>query len=76
MIQLAGALKVSPGWLINGSGQRYDCSLIPDRGLIKFDARDNHRPLEDDESEVSFLKNISFACGTGDISDEGYNGCK
>lgn len=76
MIQLARALKISPDWLINGSGQMYDCSPIPDRRLIKFDSRDNHRAPDDNESEVPFLKNISFACGTGDISDEDYNGCK
>lgn len=41
--------------------------LIPD--LIKIDDWDSNTPLDDDEVEIPFFKDFSFACGSGSISE-------
>ncbi|MBU3845927.1 MAG: helix-turn-helix domain-containing protein [Candidatus Acinetobacter avistercoris] len=41
--------------------------LIPN--LIKIDDWDSNTPLDDDEVEIPFFKDFSFACGSGSISE-------
>ncbi|OTG85996.1 peptidase S24 [Acinetobacter sp. ANC 4558] len=41
--------------------------LIPNR--ISIDDWDSNTPLDDDEVEIPFFKDFSFACGSGSISE-------
>jgi len=83
LIKIAESLGVSATWLadesgpmyVSRSGEHHPASTIPSEDKwITIDPWDTSTPLEDDEVEVPFLKDIEFACGDGSISDEDYNG--
>ncbi len=38
-------------------------------GFVNVDTWDNNTPLDDDEVEIPFFKDFSFACGSGSIVD-------
>lgn len=59
---IANYLKVDVYWLLNG-----DESMLPVH--IKVDDWDDSTPLDDDETEIPFFKDFSFACGSGSIND-------
>lgn len=59
---IANYLKVDVYWLLNG-----DESMLPVH--IKVDDWDDSTPLDDDEVEIPFFKDFSFACGSGSIND-------
>jgi phage repressor protein C with HTH and peptisase S24 domain len=44
--------------------------------VTKVETWDSNTPLEADEVEVPFLKDIEFACGSGRVMEEDYNGYK
>lgn len=57
--KLADLLKTTPAWLMHG-----DIS-----GMIPVEPWDDSTPLDDDEVEIPFFKDFSFACGSGSIND-------
>lgn len=61
---LARVLNTSSQWLIKGDGA--DRSEVL---LQQVDAWDSDTPLDDDEVEVPFFKDFSFACGSGSIGE-------
>ncbi|WP_061770432.1 XRE family transcriptional regulator [Serratia symbiotica] len=85
IVQLASVLGVRPEWLSDGSGPMRDTSsnthhpsstIPPESEWGIVDAWDSKTPLPNDEVEVPFLKDIEFACGTGKLNYEDYNGFK
>lgn len=83
LVELASALGVRPEWLSDGSGSmrssgvavhRADSTIPPESEWVGVKTWDGQTPLDDDEVEVPFLKDIEFACGDGSVSDEDYNG--
>ncbi|MGL5968431.1 MAG: XRE family transcriptional regulator [Kluyvera sp.] len=79
MFDLANALGVRPEWLADGRGPMM-ASTTPtppqNEEFVGIKTWDSSTPVDDDEVEVPFLKDIEFACGDGRIGDEDYNGYK
>ena len=77
-LQIAKALKISPEWLLNGTGDMVQPQIesnVAETGL--FDLWDRNTPLNDDEVEVPIFQEIRLAAGNGfadDIMD--YNNFK
>lgn len=77
-LQIAKALKISPEWLLNGTGEMAQTQIesnVAETG--SFDLWDRNTPLNDDEVEVPFYQDIRLAAGNGfadDIAD--YNNFK
>lgn len=64
LLTLSRLLKVSQAWLVSGveqSGLSSEFSLVS--------TWDSDTPLDDDEVEIPFFKDFSFACGSGSISE-------
>ena len=61
---LARVLNTSSQWLIKGDG--VDRSEVL---LQQVNAWDSNTPLDDDEVEIPFFKDFSFACGGGSIGE-------
>lgn len=59
---LAKTLKTTTSWLLTG---------IADMGqnLQSVEVWDDNTPLDEDEVEIPFFKDFSFACGSGSISE-------
>ena len=81
LVDLANALGVRPEWLADGSGpmkrQKTNAPTdVVDNTLVPIKTWDSLTPLDDDEVEVPFLKDIEFACGDGGYNDIDYNGYK
>lgn len=60
MPALAAILKTSENWLLTGN-------QTPEFTQVK--PWDSNTPLDDDEIEIPFFKDFSFACGGGSISE-------
>ncbi|AOM40206.1 XRE family transcriptional regulator [Xenorhabdus hominickii] len=79
-LEIALALGVNPAWLVNGTGNIKDgirdSNVPPTEEWGEIRPWDSKTPLEDDEVEVPFLKDIEFACGSGKCIDVDYNGFK
>lgn len=60
LIKLAQALKTTSSWLLTGDSR-------PE--LIQIESWDNNTPLDDDEVEIPFFNDFSFACGSGSIGE-------
>lgn len=60
LIQLAQALKTTSSWLLTGNS-------IPE--FAQVEPWDSNTPLDDDEIEIPFFKDFSFACGGGSIGE-------
>lgn len=77
-LQIAKALKISPEWLLNGTGEIVQPQIesnVAETG--SFDLWDRNTPLNDDEVEVPLFQEIRLAAGNGfadDIMD--YNNFK
>ena len=77
-LQIAKALKISPEWLLNGTGEISQTQIesnVAETG--SFDLWDRNTPLNDDEVEVPLFQEIRLAAGNGfadDIMD--YNNFK
>ena len=77
-LQIAKALKISPEWLLNGTGEMVQTQIesnVAETG--SFDLWDRKTPLNDDEVEVPLFQEIRLAAGNGfadDIMD--YNNFK
>lgn len=73
--ELAKALSCSVDWLVTGRENNND-SLSPENEWGGIKSWDSKTPLESDEVEVPFYKDIEFACGNGNCIDVDYNGFK
>ncbi len=73
--ELASVLQCSVNWLITGKEDRND-SLPPENEWGGVKSWDSKTPLDSDEVEVPFYKDIEFACGNGSSVDIDYNGFK
>ena len=77
-LQIAKALKISPEWLLNGTGEMVQLKIesnVAETG--SFELWDRNTPLNDDEVEVPLFQEIRLAAGNGfadDIMD--YNNFK
>lgn len=60
LIQLAQALKTTSSWLLTGSAAPEFTPVEP---------WDSNTPLDDDEIEIPFFKDFSFACGSGSMTE-------
>lgn len=60
LIKLAQALKTTSSWLLTGNSSPEFAQVEP---------WDSNTPLDDDEIEIPFFKDFSFACGGGSISE-------
>ena len=60
LIKLAQALKTTSSWLLTGNASPEFAQVEP---------WDSNTPLDDDEIEIPFFKDFSFACGGGSISE-------
>lgn len=84
IVEIAGALGVDPVWLSAGIGEPYSHTATTEISTrtsnvgkeIPVSTWDSNTPLDDDEVEVPFLKDIELACGDGACSDADYNGFK
>lgn len=61
---LAKLLNTTPDWLINGVENN-----VRSADFKKIEPWDENTPLDDDEVEIPFFKNFSFACGAGSIGE-------
>ena len=64
---LARALAVSADWLATGQGSM---SVTIEQNLTPVTEWDDSTPLDDDEVEIPFYKDIAFACGHGAINGD------
>ncbi|HHR5552288.1 putative phage repressor protein CI [Klebsiella pneumoniae] len=79
IVDLANALGVRPEWLSDGIRPMRPLTSHEqpkDEEHIGIKTWDSGTPIDDDEVEVPFLKDIEFACGDGCIGNEDYNGYK
>lgn len=79
IVDLANALDIRPEWLSDGSGPmraNVDSQQPKKEDYFAVKTWDSDTPIDDDEVEVPFLKDIEFACGDGRIGNEDYNGYK
>lgn len=60
LIKLAQALKTTSSWLLTGNSTPEFAQVEP---------WDSNTPLDDDEIEIPFFKDFSFACGGGSIGE-------
>ena len=60
LVELAQALKTTPSWLLTGNS-------TPE--FTQVEPWDSYTPVDDDEVEIPFFKDFSFACGGGSISE-------
>lgn len=83
LLDLALALAVRPEWLSSGAGPMQSdisksiqtkANVPPESEWGSVSPWDSNTPLEKDEVEVPFLRDIEFACGNGKVLDEDYNG--
>ena len=61
---LAKTLHTTPDWLINGGG-----IPLSNVAMYSVEVWDDNTPLDEDEVEIPFFKDFSFACGSGSISE-------
>jgi phage repressor protein C with HTH and peptisase S24 domain len=60
---LANVLKVDSNWLLTGKER----DILA--GFMQVEPWDSDTPLEDDEVEIPFFKDFSFACGSGSMGE-------
>ena len=63
---IAKFLNVDSYWLQTGNGSPENIGIS---NLSAVDSWDDETPLDDDEVEIPFFKDFSFACGSGSIND-------
>lgn len=60
LVELAQVLKTTPSWLLTGNS-------TPE--FTQVEPWDSNTPVDDDEIEIPFFKDFSFACGAGAIGE-------
>ncbi|WP_202983804.1 XRE family transcriptional regulator [Gilliamella sp. ESL0254] len=78
LVEIANALNVDLFWLTTGSGEMKKNNINSNATILgAIDDWDNDTPLDEDEVEVPFYKDVRLAAGNGFADDiEDYNGCK
>lgn len=71
LVEIADALGVSAEWLKNGEEE-----ITKKSSVIEIDPWDDNTPLNDDEVELPFYKDVYLSAGDGSFSDEDYSGRK
>lgn len=78
--QISEIYGYSLDWLLNGIGSpkfKIEESQIPNESeFFPIRTWDSKTPIDNDEVEIPFLKDIEFACGDGSYGDDDYNGFK
>lgn len=80
--KIEASFNLPSGWMdhprtdINTTKPDTVSSVPPTSRWSKIEAWDGKTPLNEDEVEVPFLKDIEFACGDGKVVGEDYNGFK
>lgn len=59
---LAKVLKTSTSWILTGATE-------PNHTIHTIETWDSNTPLDEDEVEIPFFKDFSFACGSGNIGE-------
>jgi len=62
---LAKTLKTSPEWILTGDNPKN----IKEQTFYEASEWDENTPLDDDEVEIPFFEDFSFACGAGAIGE-------
>lgn len=62
---LANALQTTSDWIMSGDAAK--SSMFDD--FHRIEAWDDGTPLDDDEVEIKYYKDFSFACGSGRIGE-------
>lgn len=75
IVDIAKALGVDPTWLSTGEGAMGKATT-PEERLFGVDPWDGFTPINEDEVEVPYLKDIEFACGNGSYMSDDFNGKK
>lgn len=60
LVELAQVLKTTPSWLLTGNS-------TPE--FTQVEPWDSNTPVDDDEVEIPFFKDFSFACGAGAVGE-------
>lgn len=78
LVEIANALDVDLFWLTTGSGEMKKGNINSNAKILgTIDDWDSNTPLDDDEVEVPFYKDIRLSAGNGFADDiEDYNGYK
>ena len=66
LLVVSQRLLVSPDWLLHGDEKASANKLVP---LGKFEEWGSDTPLDDDEIEIPFYKDVTLAAGDGKICD-------
>lgn len=66
---LAKETGVNAGWLLDGEGVMLSDKGSSNQEFIAVDVWDDNTPLDNDEVEIPFFKDFSFACGSGSINE-------
>ncbi|HCI7003619.1 TPA: XRE family transcriptional regulator [Klebsiella pneumoniae] len=76
LINLAEALNVSPEWLL--TGKETDKKPVESNARVEggFSGWDSNTPLESDEVEIPFFKEVELSAGNGTYVDLDRSGCK
>ncbi|MAD75132.1 MAG: XRE family transcriptional regulator [Rheinheimera sp.] len=78
LIALAELLRVTPEWILTGEVKPENSSVsesLPSYAVGSFDLWDSKTPLNDDEVELPFYKEIELSAGTGSavqLQDSGF----
>ncbi|MEL4016559.1 LexA family transcriptional regulator [Dryocola clanedunensis] len=77
--QIGEKYGYSLNWLFNGNGNpkvdsHHESTIPPQSSWQRVDAWDSKTPLENDEVEVPFLRDIELAAGDGSFCEDDYNG--
>ena len=65
LMALAKILDTTPGWLTSGE----NAPTIKDKDFHGASVYDENTPVDDDEVEIPFFEDFSFACGGGSIGE-------
>lgn len=80
LINLAKALKVTPDWILNGDATPPDLNQVESISAAysvgSFDTWDSLTPLEEDEVEIPFYKEVELSAGNGSVVQRESTGFK
>lgn len=78
LYNIAKVLNVSVDWLLgNEEGISEPPHFEPNAGAKgSFNLWDDHTPLDEDDVEIPFLKDVALSAGNGSLADTDHNGYK
>lgn len=62
-LKAAGKFNVSANWILKGEGRKSDSSIS------KVEEWDSSTPVDDDEVEIPFYKDVLISCGSGSLTE-------